>query len=441
MKKLLSVVIALTMILSLVCVAREGVINGEDAELTMVVLGDSVASGYRLPDYDDTIARPRSQLSAAVLLSKEIGYDIIDFTQEGCTAIDILNNVLTESAENSAKIEAIKNADLITLSVGNMDIVKLFNRETPLLNDIMNGNIPDAEAAIELIEIMVGSLDDVTAEIAENLRLVFIRIRELNPTATIAFQNLYNSCEQLDVDVIKEATRILTLMLNAQTMKVCLEEDVVFVDVYSVLYAHRDEDLILLDCESLEDLTSGNFEADTHLTVLGHEYVRDAYLIALKLSDSLPRITGTDLKTVYKWSKYSVNKDYASTLPTEIVVNTTRGDFKVAVESWNISDKFNPLMPQNMTFIATPNLDMDTVPAFLESYIDSIGTCIKVGAGSFIKRGDANGDGVADSDDIALIREHMISGAPIIVDNADVTKDGKVNTIDLVFLTLMLYKK
>ena len=440
MKKLLSVVIALTMILSLVCVAREGVINGEDAELTMVVLGDSVASGYRLPDYDDTITRPRSQLSAAVLLSKEIGYDIIDFTQEGCTAIDILNNVLSESAENSAKIEAIKNADLITLSVGNMDIVKLFNRETPLLNDIMNGNIPDAESAIELIEIMIGSLDDVTAEIAENLRLVFIRIRELNPTATIAFQNLYNSCEQLDVDVIKEATRILTLMLNAQTMKVCLEEDVVFVDVYSVLYAHRDEDLILLDCESLEDLTSGNFEADTHLTVLGHEYVRDAYLIALKLSDSLPRITGTDLKTVYKWSKYSLNKDYVSTLPTEIVVNTTRGDFKVAVESWNISDEFNPLMPKNMTFIATPNLDMDTVPAFLENSIDSIGTCIKVGVGSFIKRGDANGDGVADSDDIALIREHMTSGAPIIVDNADVTKDGKVNTIDLVFLTLMLYK-
>ncbi len=440
MKKILSVVLVFSMLLSLVCVADE-VVNGEDAKLTMVVLGDSVASGYRLPDYDDTKDRPRSQLSAAVLLSKEIGYDIVDYTKEGSTSKTILEEVLIDSADNADRIEVIKNADLITLSVGNMDIVRFFGEETPLITELMNGNIPDAEGAIELISVMAGSLDETTAAIAEDLRLVFQRIRELNPTATIAFQNLYNSCEQVDVSIVKEATRILTLMLNSQTMKVCLEEGVVFVDVYSMLYAHRDEDLILLDCDSLEDLTSGNFEADTHLTARGHEYVRDAYLLALDLSNTLPEIEGTDLPAVYNWPKYSFNKDYKSTLPSEIVINTTHGDYRVKVEKWNLSDKFNPFMPRDMTFIATADIDMDTVPEFLKNEIGTIGTCIKVGRGSFVKRGDADGDGAVNANDVALVKEYIENKAPVIVGNADVTKDGKVNAIDLILLMVMAHKK
>ncbi len=467
MKKFLSVVLALTMILSLVCVAGEEVINGEDAKLTMVALGDSIASGYSLPDYDETIDRPRSQLSAPVLISKEIGYDLVDLTKEGSMTYNVLYNTLVEGywdfvidpatggyvwdetynwwkmeyIDNSANLEAVKNADLITLSVGNMDLSSFFNIQYELMQKLTSGELKSVDDVVALIEKILGDIDEGTTTSADNLRLVIQRLRELNPTATIAFQNLYNAYEQVDVTILKEAIRMITLLLNAKTMKVCLEEDVVFVDVYSMLYAHKDEDLIIQDCDSLMDYIQGNYESDPHLTARGHEYVRDAYLMMLKLTDSLPRITGTDLKTVYKWSKYSFNKDYVSTLPTEIVVNTTRGDFKVAVESWNISDEFNPLMPKNMTFIATPNLDMDTVPAFLENSIDSIGTCIKVGVGSFIKRGDANGDGVADSDDIALILNHMTSGAPVIVDNADVTMDGKVNAIDLVFLTLMLFQK
>lgn len=463
MKKILAAVLTIAMLLSTVCIAGEAVVNGEDASLTMVALGDSIASGFSLPDYDETIDRPRSQLSAPVLISKEIGYDLVDLTQEGSMTYTILYNTLQEEywefeidpatggyiwdeatqwwkmryVDNRAAVEEVKNADIITLSVGNMDLASFFGIQTEIMQKLMNGELTSVEDVTALIEKIVGDIDEMTTLSADNLRLVIQRLRELNPTAKIAFQNLYNAYEQVDVSVLKEAIRLITLTLNAKTMQVCLEEDVLFVDVYSKLYAHRDEDLIIQDCDSLIDYIKGDYESDPHLTALGHEYVRDAYLMMFDLAGILPKCTGTNLKTMYKWSKYSFGKDYVSTLPTEIIINTTYGDYAVDVESWNISDKFNPSKPKDMTFIATANLDMDTVPAFLKNEIGTIGTCIKVGKGSFVKRGDANGDGVVNSSDLALIIDHIAHKAPIIVDNADVTRDGKVNAIDLVFLTFM----
>lgn len=462
MKKFLASIITAAMLLSTVCFAAEEAATVETP--VMVALGDSIASGYSLPDYDETIDRPRSQLSAPVLLAKEIGYDLVDLTMEGSMTYTLLGNTLADEywtydidpetgyyiwdeetewwkmtlVDNRANVEKIKNADLVTISVGNMDLASFYGIQTEIMNKLMNGELKSIEDVTALIEKIVGDIDEMTTLSAENLVLVFDRIRELNPDATIAFQNLYNAYEQVDVTILKEAIRAITLTLNAKTMKACLENDVIFVDVYSKLYAHRDEDLIIQDCDSLIDYISGEYESDPHLTALGHEYVAEAYLMMLELHNALPQYTGNNLPTMYRWSKFGF---FNAKLPSKVVINSTHGDFTVDVEEWILDEDYDPKAPKDMTFIATAVLDLDDVPAFIARDIGTVGICIKVGRGSPVVKGDANGDGDVDKTDIALVAEHMLNKAPIIVDNADIVRDGRINALDLVFVTLSILKK
>lgn len=462
MKRLLSSIVALAMLLSVVCFATEE--NTEVQTPVMVALGDSIASGYSLPDYDESIDRPRSQLSAPVLLANEIGYDLVDLTMEGSMTYTLLYNTLADEyweyvidpetgnyvwdeatgwwkmtlVDNRANVEKVKNADLVTISVGNMDLASFYNIQTQIMEKLMNGELTSIDDVTALIEDIVGNIDEMTTQSAENLQLVFDRIYELNPDATIAFQNLYNAYEQVDVTLLKEAIRAITLTLNAKTMAKCLENDVIFVDVYSKLYAHRDEDLIIQDCDSLMDYISGNYESDPHLTALGHEYVAEAYLMMLELHNALPQYTGNSLPSMLKWTKF---KFFNAKLPNQVTLYSTHGDFTVDVEEWILDENYNPNALKDMTFIATAVLDLDDVPEFIKRDIGTVGLCIKIGRGSPIKRGDANGDGKVDKADLALVSEHILNDTPVMIDNVDIIKDGKVNALDLVFVTLAMLKK
>ena len=85
MKKCLSVILSLTMILSVLCLFTSAapVQDGKSAKKTIGAIGDSIASGYMLPDYNPEIARPRTKTGYPVLLANEIGYELVDMSKEG----------------------------------------------------------------------------------------------------------------------------------------------------------------------------------------------------------------------------------------------------------------------------------------------------------------------------------------------------------------------
>ena len=162
-----------------------------------------------LPDYNPKIDRPRTSTAAPVTLAKEIGDDFIDMTKEGTTTESVLKNQFSEEYEeyvidpetmwfikgpdgkrlsytfdNRANLARLKTADIVTVSVGNYDLVSFFSLEDKIMGGLNPEEGIEPSDIIALLGDVWNEIDTKTTESAENLRGVFEKIREFNPDAT-----------------------------------------------------------------------------------------------------------------------------------------------------------------------------------------------------------------------------------------------------------------
>ena len=380
------------MILSVLCLFTSAapVQDGKSAKKTIVAIGDSIASGYMLPDYNPEIARPRTKTGYPVLLANEIGYELVDMSKEGTTTKSVLQNQFSEQYEeyvispetmwfvedengerlsytfdNRQNLEKLSKADIVTVSVGNYDLVSFFSMKNDILGKLESGEIQDADDLTAFVDEIWTEIDTKTTESAENLRGVFQKIRSFNPTALIAFQNLYNTYEQVDVPPVREFVRIITLVLNNKTEEVCKDMDVMYVDVYSKFYRHQDEDLINMDCPSITDYINGNYQNDSHPTTLGHRYIMETYLEAFEEANILPKYKSHNLEKSYSFTRNEAANGVDKLLPEKVVIKSTDGDYSVGVKQWQLSDEIDLESSKNQTVTATAVLDEATVPAFI----------------------------------------------------------------------------
>lgn len=167
----------------------------EHKTINYVALGDSIAGGYGLDDvetesYVGRVANALSEKYGAVKLT--------NFGENGLRSDELLR-ILTDGTEerHAEYIEAIREADIITLSIGSNDLLRYISRDTNLEEFKKNGD--------ELFT-------DACRQFEENIPLILKAIKLNAPQAQLFVNNIYNPCNDISFGIPEDVIKNLTQM-------------------------------------------------------------------------------------------------------------------------------------------------------------------------------------------------------------------------------------
>lgn len=286
-KRIISLCMALVLCLSLLPATALA------AGSSYVALGDSITTGYGLG---------AGEQSFAELVAEARGYDLDDsLAAAGAVSADLL-----EVVTDPANAETLKNANLITITIGGNDLMgalyayvaEAYNKtaQTPVTGtDIqlaLMGMHPTIEQntalfylALNLGGFVTSGMDSALSDFQTNLRGILQQLQESCPTAQIILTNQYNPygilksnesygalAEQFDAGVGK---------LNTAIDEVCQDFDVTVVDVHTPFA----EELAAggNPCNAGID-GEGKINPDFHPNQVGHSLIADA--ITAELADA-----------------------------------------------------------------------------------------------------------------------------------------------------------
>jgi len=180
-KKLVSVLLVLALGCALTATAARAAYG---AGTKFVVLGDSISAGEGASDPAKAYAR---------LIAGDKNFSLANFAVGGHTSDDLLEIL----AENEDAVQAIREADIINLSIGG--------------NDLLRSNVITLVLRLLFLK-DVTAADEYIASFAENFAVIVPKIRALNPDALFIVQTLYNSME--GVPLVADAYEVAILKLN-----------------------------------------------------------------------------------------------------------------------------------------------------------------------------------------------------------------------------------
>ncbi|MBR4014548.1 MAG: SGNH/GDSL hydrolase family protein, partial [Clostridia bacterium] len=154
---------------------------------TLLILGDSIATGHSLPDYDSS-GNPKSEYSWATLLSKSYGADRVNLAVDGDTTSDLLSVV-----QNIANRKAISEAKVICVSIGGNNFLQLMGRLVDDDKIFLEGEIESAYLSMQ-----------VASE--SELDGIFTALREINPHAEVLVQTMFEPYRYFTVPISQEKT-------------------------------------------------------------------------------------------------------------------------------------------------------------------------------------------------------------------------------------------
>jgi lysophospholipase L1-like esterase len=137
----------------------------------LVALGDSISFGYKL-EANQTQASP----NAFPNLLGNGEFSVTNLGVPGWTSKQLSDALDTDQFRN-----AVKAADVITLQIGNNDILQAAD----LSNIIVNHTPADPT-------VLLPKVQAATAQLGVNLQAILLKIKTQNPTAPIIFYNMYN---------------------------------------------------------------------------------------------------------------------------------------------------------------------------------------------------------------------------------------------------------
>ncbi len=186
LKKFLSLFSAVSIGTSMLCIPT---VNAVDSKGNLVILGDSISSGYGLEN---------GEYNYGEILGEYLDYDTQNFAESGLTTTGLIAKLDDENIRNS-----VSNADMIVISIGGNDFISTArDLITEKYGEIVN--MTDLSAIFDLFSgdvfkalATLGSLYSVQFPQAcdtaiANIEKISSEISQLNPDATVVFQNIYD---------------------------------------------------------------------------------------------------------------------------------------------------------------------------------------------------------------------------------------------------------
>ena len=181
MKKLLLLILTLSLLLTCSPMAYTAGATGVQQPKHLLVLGDSIAAHFGVADgagYDTHLTQ--------LLQGTGERWNSTNWGVSGYTSEDLVTHISrkAEEADGRATLEA---ADLICISIGGNNLLRLLGSHG--LDSLDgNGEIPWSKLA----QIFTEGSDSVCTELKEDLGAIMRLIRKYNPDATVLVQNIHN---------------------------------------------------------------------------------------------------------------------------------------------------------------------------------------------------------------------------------------------------------
>ncbi|MCQ2770438.1 MAG: SGNH/GDSL hydrolase family protein [Clostridia bacterium] len=186
MKKTLTVIL-ITAILISTCTLFT--INSNSANKTYLVFGDSIAAGYGVTEnwsvnttLNSYVAGKNSNAYCGIV-SRDLNLDLINLAKSGATTTDMLNLLKSNNVKSQ-----IKNADLITVSIGGNDLIGMVSQvliSASIYEFMKSIGIPVSRTTTEI--------EQMYSKLESNLTSIMKTIKDNSKNGSvIMLQTLYN---------------------------------------------------------------------------------------------------------------------------------------------------------------------------------------------------------------------------------------------------------
>jgi len=197
MKKIFKNALSLTVAMSL-AIGNTPLSYAISEDDTYVALGDSISTGHKLEDKNNLFVNK---------IEKTYNLDLTNLAKNGMDSTIMLNLLKSEGKDGITYRENIKNADLITISMGGNNLLQ------PLLGLIKEGLKLPSDADAKIIELAIKNNPNAFVEIFTDLKnnpenaqilkynlevfatefpQIINTIKTLNPNTEIIIQTVYN---------------------------------------------------------------------------------------------------------------------------------------------------------------------------------------------------------------------------------------------------------
>lgn len=344
-KRILSTLLALCLALSLLPASALAA-GGE--QKSYVALGDSITTGYGLTENETGFAKQ---------VADSNGYTLTNLAQDGATSTDLLEVVKSE-----ANADTLKNADLITITIGGNDLMDALyaylaeeynkqNSDTPITAENVKASLAGEEGVvvnqITMLYFAISNISNFQSSsivnsaydtLWDNFVEIIETIREINQNAQLIVVNQYNPYSHLttgisglDLSSVISAFDSAVQALNEGISSGETIAGYTVADVYTKFEQAENN-----PCNASVSLISINL--DFHPNATGHGLIADT--ISALLTDEGgsedPEVSGSIFVGGVELTGSKESPAYATTNDSGAVTKITDGDFVPAENNWNI---------------------------------------------------------------------------------------------------------